>query len=35
MQDKLDQLRKRYDEEGSKLSEYHQQLSLLVGTKSK
>ena len=35
MQNKLDQLRKRYDEGGIKLSEYHRQLSLLVGTKSK
>jgi len=35
MQDKLDQLRKRYGEGELQLSEYHYQLSLLIGTKSK
>ena len=35
MQDKLDQLRKHYDEGVIQLSEYHYRLSLLVGTKSK
>ncbi len=29
------ELRKRYDEGETQLSEYHYQLSLLVGTKSK
>ncbi len=35
MQNKLDQLRKRYNDGKIQLSEYHHQLSLLVGTKSK
>jgi hypothetical protein len=33
MQNKLNQLRKRYDEGVIQLPEYHYQLSLLVGTK--
>jgi hypothetical protein len=33
MQNKFDELRKRYDEGGIQLSEYHRQRSLLVGTK--
>ncbi len=35
MQNKLDELRKRYDEGEIQLSGYHYQLSLLVGTKSR
>jgi hypothetical protein len=35
MQDQLDQLRSRYGEGAIQMSEYHYQLSLLVGMKSK
>jgi hypothetical protein len=35
MQNKLNQLRKRYDDGIIQLSEYHYQLSLLIGMKSK
>ena len=35
MQGKLNQLRKRYDDGLIQLSEYHYQLSLLIGMKSK
>ena len=35
MQSKLLELRKRYDERGIQLPEYHHQLSLLVGTTNK
>ncbi len=33
MQDKLKELRKRYDEQTIKLNEYHNELSKLIGTK--
>ena len=33
MQDKLKELRRRYDEQTIKLNEYHNELSQLIGTK--